>query len=103
MGIYGSFVMIQFSKTIETKQWITDSKFYKTFSRYSYDFYLFSDPFNYVLIYIMTVYFGVFVIGNVTSLIAFFVRFLGSIIFAYAIILIKNKIQKFRNINGTIR
>lgn len=51
----------------------------------------------------MTVYFGVFVIGNVTSLIAFFVRFLGSIIFAYAIILIKNKIQKFRNINGTIR
>lgn len=85
--------MIQFSKTIETKQWITDSKFYKTFSRYSYDFYLFSDPFNYVLIYIMTVYFGVFVIGNVNSLIAFFVRFLGSIIFAYAIILIKIKFK----------
>ena len=103
MGIYGSFVMIQFSKAIETKRCITESKFYKTFLRYSYDFYLFSDPFNYVLIYIMTVYFGVFVIGNVTSLTAFFVRFVGSIVFAYAIILIKNKIQEFRNINGTIR
>lgn len=64
-----------------------------TFSRYSYELYLFSDPFNYVLVYLTYLGLGDFVTSNVDAFLAFFIRLFRTIILAMLVILIKNKIQ----------
>lgn len=102
MGVYGSIIMIQFTKYFGTFKCITNLRLYKTFSRYSYELYLFSDPFNYVLVYLTYLGLGDFVTSNVDAFLAFFIRLFGTIILAMLVIWIKNKIQSVKCIHGTI-
>lgn len=102
MGVYGSIIMIQFAKYFGTFKCITKLRLYRTFSRYSYELYLFSDPFNYVLVYLTYLGLGDFVTSNVDAFLAFFIRLFGTIILAMLVIWIKNKIQSVKCIHGTI-
>ena len=102
MGVYGSIIMIQFTKYFGTFKCITNLRLYKTFSRYSYEFYLFSDPFNYVLVYLTYLGLGDFVTSNADAFLAFFIRLFGTIILAMLVIWIKNKIQSVKCLHGTI-
>lgn len=102
MGVYGSIIMIQFTKYFGTFKCITNLRLYKTFSRYSYELYLFSDPFNYVLVYLAYLGLGDFVTSNVDAFLAFFIRLFGTIILAMLVIWIKNKIQSVNCLHGTI-
>lgn len=102
MGVYGSIIMIQFSKHFGSFKCITNLRLYKMFSRYSYEIYLFSDPFNYVLVYLTYLGLGEFVTSNVDAFLAFFIRFFGTIILAMLVIWIKNKIQSVKVLHGTI-
>ena len=96
MSIYGSLIMIQVSKCVSRLSVITSKKIYKSLSRNSYELYLFSDPFNYVLIFLLTQLLGDYIIlSNIGSLLSFCVRFFGTIIFAFAMIWLKNKIVQF--------
>ena len=94
LGIYGSLIMIQFSKRLCQVGTITGKKFYRNLSHNSYDLYLFSDPFNYVLVYMMYMWMGRIATDNMGSLFAFLIRFFGTIFFAYGIIWIKNKVNR---------
>lgn len=102
MGIYGSVIMIQFSKRFGSFKCITGLSIYKKFSRYSYELYLFSDPFNYVLIYFTYLGLGEFVTSDVDACLAFFVRLFGTLILAMLVIWIKNKILSVRRLHGTV-
>lgn len=93
MGVYGSVIMVQYSKRISSIKSVTSNKVYKTFSRYSYELYLFSDPFNYVLVYLIYCGLGNYPTSDVDSILAFLIRFFGSIILAMLVIYVKNKIQ----------
>lgn len=92
MPIYGSVVIIQLSKSLRDWSTLTSSKIYKTISRYSYELYLFSDPFNYVLIYLLYNGIGYYPLSNVCALLSFFVRFFGTIILAFVVIWTKHKV-----------
>lgn len=98
MGVYGSIIMIQFSKHFGSFKCITNLRLYKMFSHYSYELYLFSDPFNYVLVYLTYLGLGEFVTSNVDAFLAFFIRFFGTIILAMLVIWIKNKIQSVKSL-----
>lgn len=96
MAIYGSLIMIQVSKLFGRLSAITSKRIYKSFSRNSYELYLFSDPFNYVLIMLLFQLLGDYIIlSNIGPLLSFCVRFFGTIVFAFAVIWIKNKIVQF--------
>lgn len=103
MGTYGSVIMINIAKRIGNLHVLKSNKVYKTFSKDSYELYLFSDPFNYILIYMMYVWMGNYVIDNDASLFSFLTRFFGTIILAFVIIWIKNKIISVFFSYGTIR
>ncbi len=102
MGIYGSLIMIQMSKKVGTLQSLTSSKIYKSFSRNSYELYLFSDPFNYVLTSLLYAWLGQSLIGDWGSITSFLVRFFGTIILSYLVILIKNWMQTMISNHGPI-
>lgn len=91
MGIYGSFIVIQIAKYLRGFPTLTNNKVYQIFSRNSYELYLFSDPFNYMLLYLMNKFMGNYITDNLGSLYSFLVRFLGTIILAFAVIWIKKK------------
>lgn len=96
MAIYGSLIMIQVSKSFGRTTAITSKRIYKSFSRNSYELYLFSDPFNYVLVLVLFQLFGDYIIlSNIGPMLSFCVRFIGTIIFAFGVIWIKNKITQF--------
>ena len=96
MAIYGSLIMIQVSKWFGRLSAITSKRIYKSFSRNSYELYLLSDPFNYVLIMFLYQLLGDYIIlSNIGPLLSFCVRFFGTIILAFAVIWIKNKIVQF--------
>ena len=103
MGVYGSIIMIQVSKKISSLKIITDNKIYKIFSRNSYDLYLFSDPFNYVLLYLMYYWMGTYITDNAESTLAFLIRLFGTIALAFVVIFIKKiAFKTFEYIYGTI-
>lgn len=96
MAIYGSLIMIQVSKRFGRMAAITSKRIYKSFSRNSYELYLFSDPFNYVLVLVLFQLLGDYIIlSNIGPMLSFCVRFFGTIIFAFGVIWIKNKITQF--------
>lgn len=103
MGTYGSLIIINIAKRIGNFHVLRSNKVYKTFSKDSYELYLFSDPFNYILIYMMYVWMGDYVIDNVASLLSFLIRFFGTIFLAFVVIWIKNKIMSVIFSYGTIR
>ena len=94
MGLYGSMIMIQISKKVGLLKVIVNNGIYKTFSHYSYELYLFSDPFNYVLLYLMYVWMGAYVADNMGSILSFLIRFCGTICFAFIVIVIKASVYK---------
>lgn len=103
MGVYGSIIMIQVSKKISSLTIIADNKIYKMFSRNSYDLYLFSDPFNYVLLYLMYYWMGTYITDNAESILAFLIRLFGTIALALVVIFIKKiAFKTFEYIYGTI-
>lgn len=103
MGVYGSIIMMQASKKIGSFKVVADNKIYKTFSRYSYDLYLFSDPFNYVLLYLIYNWLGAYVTDNTGAILAFLIRFFGTIALAFVVIFIKSiAVKTFKYIYGTI-
>lgn len=63
---------------------------------------IFSDPFNYVLVYLTYLGLGDFVTSNVDAYLAFLIRLLGTIILAMFVIWIKNKFQSVKCLHGTI-
>ncbi len=93
MGIYGSFIMIQISKKINHIPSLVSMKIFKTFSKYSYELYLFSDPFNCPLIRLLYICMGVQLLSNTGAAISFVVRFVGTILLAFVVIWFKNKVS----------
>lgn len=94
MGIYGSVIMIQVSKRFAALQRIKQSKCYTTFARNSYELYLFSDPFNYVLLSLTYSIMGDYVVSSIDSFIAFAVRFFGTILFALLVVRLKAIVRR---------
>ena len=96
MAVYGSLIMIQVSKWFGRLSVFTSKRIYKSFLHNSYELYLFSDPFNYVLIMLLFQLLGDYIIlSNIGPLLSFCVRFFGTLIFAIAVIWLKNKIVQF--------
>lgn len=89
LSFWGIVNMIYLSKSISRCNIVTQSKFYSVVNRYTYELYLYSDPFNYVIIAILMAVFGqaVFTDGLIT-IISYFARFFGTLICAAILIFI---------------
>lgn len=95
MALLGCFNMTATIKYIIKKTRVTTSSLYKTLYHNSYDIYLYSDPFNYLLIFILILIIGDSVLTeNIPSLIAFLTRIVFSIILSYLVIFIIRNVGK---------
>lgn len=95
-SIWGCWNMIFTCKCLCRYNWLVSSRLYNFFRKYSYELYLYSDPFNYVLIALLYGWlgYGVFT-SNSGSLAAYLVRFVGTTGFAFLIISIINIAKKY--------
>lgn len=86
-ALLGTFTMVFLSKKIYASTRLASNQFYQAFSRNSYELYLFSDPFNYVIIALLMGAWGagVFTEG-VLSIAAFAIRLLGTTALAFLVI-----------------
>lgn len=92
-GIWGSFNMIYTCQNIYSKINVKNT-IYVYLQRHSYELYLFSDPFNYVLIPVLySAFGGLLVSGNLESLCSYCLRFSLTIIFSILIISIVKKVK----------
>lgn len=91
LAVWGCFNMIILSQLATEK--ISRQRWYSNLKRNSYSLYLYSDPFNYLLITLIVLLLGDRAItDNLSSAIAFSIRFVGSILLAYFVIYILNHI-----------
>ena len=100
MALLGCYNMIATVKYVIRKTRLTKTFFYKTLNKNSYDIYLYSDPFNYVLITVLLLILGdkVFT-GTFGSLIAFLIRIIFSLVLSYMVIFIMTCIRKLNSFN----
>lgn len=99
MAFLGCYNMVATIKYI-IKYRFTKTSLYKTLYKNSYDIYLYSDPFNYLLILFLIIILGDNVFTeNFVSLIAFLIRILFSVILSYLVIFIIRSAEKIHLVN----
>ena len=92
-AIWGVFNMFFICKHISNSK-ITTTKTYSLLSKYNYQLYLYSDPFNYILILIFILLWGDDVFHKDTHfLLAYVLRFLTTIILPLTIVFVTNSIN----------
>lgn len=91
LAIWGCINMIATSRIVVKA--IAKYKWYSFMKKHSYSLYLYSDPFNYVIIALLVAFFGDMVVGdNIISAFAFLIRIIGSALMALVVIYILNHI-----------
>ncbi len=95
MAIWGGINMVLLSKFIISSTTLVKTRLYKSLASNSYGLYLYSDPFNYILITALVMLFGDDIAGNNSiSLLAFTLRVILSLGFAYLIIWLISAISR---------
>lgn len=93
LALAGCVNMVATAKILLKSSMLQKMYFYKSLRKYNYEIYLYSDPFNYLLISVFILMFGDRVLtGDLFSLTAFITRILFTILFAYVVIFMINKI-----------
>lgn len=86
-ALCGCFNMITTAKWFTRKIDLNRFRVYRMLRNHSYGLYLYSDPFNYILIPVIVVVFGEnFLCGTLSSLMAFLSRFFATVILAFIVI-----------------
>lgn len=86
-ALWGCVNMVFLAKSINQCAIIKSTYTYRFMNRYNYELYLYSDPFNYVLIALLVAWFGQNLFtSDVDSLLAYMIRFFGTILGAAFII-----------------
>lgn len=86
-ALWGCVNMVFLAKSINQCAIIKNTYTYRFMNRYNYELYLYSDPFNYVLIALLVAWFGQNLFtSDVDSLLAYMIRFFGTILGAAFII-----------------
>lgn len=99
MAFLGCYNMVATTKYILKKSSITKSTVYRNFSKNSYDIYLYSDPFNYVLILCLFLLFNNDIFENpLVSALSFLSRIILTIIWAYIVIFFVNVVAKRKSL-----
>ena len=87
LALWGCLNMVFLAKSIDRSAVVKRSSTYRFMNRYNYELYLYSDPFNYVLIALLVAWFGQNLFtSDVDSLLAYMIRFFGTILGAAFII-----------------
>lgn len=87
LAIWGCINMIATAKAVARWSAFTNHPFIRTMNAHCYDLYLYSDPFNYVLISILVAIFGSTIItANAPAAIALIVRIFGSLGCAFFVV-----------------
>ncbi len=95
LALWGCANMAFLAKSLDRCNPMKHSAIYGFMSRHNYELYLYSDPFNYVLIACLVAWFGQGVFtDNAVSLYAYAIRFLGSVLFAAFVIRILDFARK---------
>lgn len=92
LALWGCINMVMSSKLLTSI--VLGNRLYKYFSKNSYELYLYSDPFNYVIIGILFTSFGSDVyLSNQISVLAFIIRFFVTILISILIIKVHNIVK----------
>lgn len=95
MAFLGCYNMVVTTKYLIKKYKITNSNIYKSLNKNSYDIYLYSDPFNYVLILGLFLVFDNKVFeGTLESILSFIIRIIFTIILAYMVVVFVRRVAK---------
>lgn len=96
--LWGCINMVFLSKILTFV--ILGKKFYRILSENSYELYLYSDPFNYVIIGVFISIYGSDVyLSNHISILAFILRFLVTILMSIIIIILHSYIKNYNRLN----
>lgn len=87
LALWGCLNMVGIVKLLENIPFFRKNKVFKNFSKNSYELYLYSDPFNYLLITIFSFWMGYgYVTDTLWSIMAYLLRIVLSIALAYLVI-----------------
>lgn len=90
-ALWGCVNMIALSQSM--KHVISDKFMYKGLKKHSYSLYLYSEPFNYLIIILLAYIFGESVVtDNVITIVGFITRFLGCMLMGFIVIFAINDI-----------
>ena len=94
-AMWGILLMIYSSKYLSEKKYFLETKWYLNFKKNSYELYLFSDPFNYVILaLVFSLVKNNTIANNISPFILYILRFFCTIFFAYIVIEIKSIVVK---------
>lgn len=85
-AIWGCINMVCIAKSICKCKWLLQTKIYQYFKKYTYELYLYSDPFNYLFIALLSSLFGQYIYMGIFPIYAYSIRFIGTILAAMFII-----------------
>ncbi len=86
-ALWGCFNMVALCKLLQKIPLIANSPIFRSLNKNSYDLYLYSDPFNYVMIFIFSIWMGYgYITSTLGSIIAYLCRIIFSIVLAYGVI-----------------
>ena len=86
LALWGCINMVFLAKSIDRSA-VVRSSAYRFMNRYNYELYLYSDPFNYVLIALLVAWFGQNLFtSNGVPLFAYMIRFFGTLLWAALVI-----------------
>ena len=87
LALWGCVNMVFLAKSVNQCAIIKNTYTYRFMNKYNYELYLYSDPFNYVLIALLFAWFGhnLFT-SNVHSFLAYMLRFFGTILWGALVI-----------------
>ena len=96
LALWGCTNMVFLAKSVNQCAIIKSTYTYRFMNKYNYELYLYSDPFNYVLIALLFAWFGQNLFtSNVHSFLAYMLRFFGTILWAALVIgivhMVKNR------------
>lgn len=95
LALWGCANMAFLAKSADRSVAVKRSRAYRFMNRHSYGLYLYSDPFNYVMIAWLVSWFGQSLFtDNAVPLCACAIRFFGSVLFASLLIVILNRAGK---------
>ena len=93
LAVWGCVNMIYLAKSVCQWEKLRKTKLYQFFNKYTYELYLYSDPFNYLFIASFVPLFGQDLFIGEYPIYAYGIRFFGTILAATVIIIVKNKIS----------
>ena len=95
LALWGCTNMVFLAKSIDQCAIVKRTLIYRFMNKYNYELYLYSDPFNYILIAWLVAWFGQNLFtNNVHSLLAYMFRFFGTILWAALVIAIVHMVKK---------